>query len=79
VGHVEDGDVVYAAVLPDGPIVVLDGGAAAIWVAACDGPRHSIAERVAASTGVALADVRAEVDAFVGELLTRGLLVEASA
>ena len=32
VAVVEEGDVVYAATLPDGPIVVLDGGAAAIWV-----------------------------------------------
>ena len=79
VAHVDDGEVVYAAALPDGPILVLDGGAAAIWVAACDGPRDSIAERVAASTGAALADVHAEVDAFVDELVSRGLLVEASA
>ena len=49
---VEEGDVVYAATLPDGPIIVLDGGAAAIWSAACDGPRASIAERVAAATDV---------------------------
>lgn len=79
VAHVDDDDVVYAAVLPTGPILVLDGGAAAIWVAACDGPRDTIAERVAASTGAAVADVRADVDAFVAELVARGLLIEVPA
>ncbi len=71
---VEEGDVVYAATLPDGPIIVLDGGAAAIWFAACDGPRASIAERVAAATDVPVDTVRPDVEAFVGELVDRGLL-----
>ncbi|TYL53643.1 PqqD family protein [Agromyces mariniharenae] len=79
VAHVDDGEIVYAAVLPAGPIVVLDGGAAAIWVAACDGSRASIAERVAEATGASISDVRDDVEAFVEELLARGLLVEASA
>ena len=79
VGFIEQGGMVYAAPLPDGPIVVLDGGAAAIWVAACDGPRRTIAERVAAATGAELAEVRPHVDAFLDELLERGLLVAAVA
>ena len=79
IAHVDQGDIVYAAPLPEGPILVLDGGAAAIWVAASDGPRESIVERVAASTGAAAADVRADVEAFVEELLRRGLLVPDSA
>ena len=37
VAHLDHGDVVYAATLPGGPILVLEGGAAAIWAAACDG------------------------------------------
>jgi len=72
---VVDGDgVVYAAPLPHGPIAVLEGGAAAIWIAACDGPSESIAERVAEATGARVGEVRADVDAFVRELLDRGLL-----
>ena len=75
VAFVEQGGVVYAAPLPDGPIVVLDGGAAAIWVAACDGPRPTIAQRVARATGADLAEVGPHVDVFVDELLRRGLLI----
>ena len=75
VAVVEDDLVVYAAPLPDGPILVLDGGAAAIWIEACAGERSSLAERVAAATGVPVDTVRPEVEAFVDELLARGLLV----
>ncbi|MCK8610132.1 PqqD family protein [Agromyces sp. C10] len=67
-------DVVYAALLPDGPIVVLGGGAAAIWLEAAVGDRDSIADRVAARTGASVEDVRTEVNRFVDELLERGLL-----
>ena len=74
VGVVEQDTLVYVAPLPDGPIVVLEGGAAAIWVAACDGPRESVAERVAALTGEAADDIRVDVESFVAELLSRGLL-----
>lgn len=75
VGSIELGDVIYAAPLPDGPIFVLDGGAAAIWAAACDGPRETVAERVASMTGVGVGEVAAYVETFVDELLQRGLLV----
>ena len=75
VAVIEEGGVVYAAPLPDGPIVVLDGGAAAIWIEACAGERSALAERVAAATEVAVDAVRPEVEAFVDELLARGLLV----
>jgi hypothetical protein len=74
VAVVEDEAVVYAATLPDGPIVVLDGGAAAIWVEACAGDRSSIADRVAAATGAPVDEIRAAVHAFVDELVERGLL-----
>ena len=74
VAVVEDEAVVYAATLPDGPIVVLDGGAAAIWVEACAGDRSSIADRVAEATGVPVGEIRSAVHAFVDELVARGLL-----
>lgn len=75
VAVVEDASVVYAATLPDGPIVVLDGGAAAIWVEACAGDRSSIADRVSEATGAPVDEIRATVHAFVDELVERGLLV----
>ena len=75
VGSIELGGVIYAATLPDGPIFVLDGGAAAIWAAACSGPRESVAERVASMTGADTEEVARYVETFVGELLQRGLLV----
>lgn len=74
VGTVDHGDIVYAAHLPDGPIVVLDGVAALIWTEACAGDRESIADRVADATDAAPDAIRADVEAFVADLLTRGLL-----
>jgi hypothetical protein len=74
VGVIDDGDVVYAASLPDGPIVVLEGVAALIWTEACGGERATVADRVAAATDATAAEVRAHVDAFVDQLLARGLL-----
>lgn len=71
---VEEEGVVYAAPVPGGPIMVLDGGAAAIWVAACAGERGSVAERVVELTGAPLDAVRPEVERFVDELVRRGLL-----
>lgn len=69
-----DGDTVYAAFLPAGPIVVLDGIAALIWTEANHGDREDVAEKVAAATGSTLEEVRPHVDAFVAELVARGLL-----
>ena len=69
-----DGDTVYAAYLPAGPIVVLDGIAALIWKTACDGPAATIVDRVAAATDASVDDIRTEVDAFVADLVRRGLL-----
>lgn len=74
VGVIQDGVTIYAAVLPEGLIVVLDGGAAAVWIASCDGERSSIVERVAGMTGARAADIRMEVESFVDDLIQRGLL-----
>ena len=60
--------------LPDGPIVVLDGIAALIWDEACTGDRETITERVAEATDAAPDAIRADVDAFVADLVARGLL-----
>ncbi|WP_448006676.1 PqqD family protein [Agromyces bauzanensis] len=75
VAVVDDDDVVYVANLPEGPIVVLDGVAGVIWSEACDGPRSTIAERVAAVTDAAVEDIRGDVESFVDQLVQRGLLV----
>lgn len=74
VGILEDDGIVYAARLPDGPIVVLDGIAGLIWNEACGGERESIADRVAEATDAAPDAIRADVEAFVAGLVARGLL-----
>lgn len=74
VGVVEYNGIVYAAPLPDGPIMVLDGIAGLIWIEACGGDRESIADRVAEATDATPDAIRADVDAFVAELMARGLL-----
>lgn len=78
VGTIERGDTVYAALLPAGPIAVLDGIAALIWVEAVGGERATIADRVAAATDVAPNSIREEVEAFVADLVSRGLLESAA-
>lgn len=74
VAVVEEDDVVYAALLPDGPIVVLDGVAGVIWSEAREGPSSTIADRVAALTDASVDDIRGDVESFVDELVRRGLL-----
>ena len=74
VGTLELDGVVYAAHLPTGPIVVLEGIAALIWDEACAGDRATITERVAETTDVAPDLIRADVDSFVADLVARGLL-----
>lgn len=67
-------DVVYLAPLPHGPISVLRGTAALIWLATVEGDPDDLAERVAAEAEVPVEDVRGEVEGFVSQLLARGLL-----
>ena len=57
-----------------GPIVVLDGIAGLIWDEAFTGDRETITERVAEATDAAPDTIRADVDAFVADLVARGLL-----
>lgn len=70
----ERGDVVYVAVLPQGPITVLEGPAATIWLAAHAGSIEGAADRVAGATGLDVEEIRASVDEFVGRLIAQGLL-----
>lgn len=77
VGALEREGTVYAARLPGGPIIVLEGIAALIWDEASTGERATITERVAEAVDVAPDTIRGDVEAFVGELLTRGLLASA--
>jgi len=67
-------DVRYAAVLPSGPIVVLEGIAELIWTEACDGAAMTIVDRVASLTGAPPEDIRNDVERFVAELVALGLL-----
>ena len=70
----ERDDAVYIAVLPRGPITVLQGVAAAIWLAAQAEPMEAAADRVASATGLEAEEIRASVEEFVGDLIARGLL-----
>jgi len=74
VSVLEQDGIVYAARLPTGPIIMLEGIAALIWGEACSGERATITERVAEATDVAPDTIRADVEAFVDDLISRGLL-----
>ena len=65
---------VYVALLPDGPPVVLDGTAALIWREAVADDAGPVVTRVAARAGVPEDEVRADVEAFLADLVLRGLL-----
>jgi hypothetical protein len=78
VAVIDDGTVIYAAALPEGPIVVLEEGAAAIWTEACRGERATIADRLTEGTDVPADEIRANVEVFVERMLHDGLLREAS-
>ena len=67
-------DAVYVAALPRGPITVLQGTAATIWLAADAGPLEGAAERVAQAMGLQADEIRTSVDEFVGRLIAQGLL-----
>ncbi|RXZ50142.1 PqqD family protein [Agromyces binzhouensis] len=72
---VEHEDVLYAATLPSGPILVLDGISGLIWEVACEDSDAPVVDRVAELTGADPGDIRSEVERFVGDLVDRGLLV----
>jgi hypothetical protein len=67
---------VYAAPLPDGPIMVLEGVAALIWSEAGGADRADVAAAVAETTGQDVSFIRAHVDEFIDQMIARGMLVE---
>lgn len=71
----DDGGTVYVAHLPGGPLLVLEGSAAAIWVEATTGPSKGWVARVAADAGRPEETIEADVAAFVADLCARRLLV----
>lgn len=77
VGWADLDGTVYVAALPDPPILVLEGPAALIWQVALSTPREQVAESVARIVGAPVDDIRSSVCAFVEEMLSRGLLIEA--
>ena len=74
VGEVVDAGTVYLAHLPAGPIALLEGSASVIWELAVTSPRDELVAHVAEAFDVDTDAVRADVEAFVADLLARGLL-----
>lgn len=72
-----DRDTVWAAVLPDGRPVVLDGSACAVWRALAEhGTVTAIAEQLTPPDDPdLLATVAQDVRAFLGGLVAQGLVV----
>ena len=66
---------VYLASLPDGPVQILNGVASLIWLeATAPDEQGELADRVAALVDRSPEDVRADVDAFVKQLVNAGYL-----
>ena len=71
----EDGEVVYATSLPNGPPVVLRATGRLIFTsAAAEGGLDAILARVATASEMDPDTIRDEVTAFVDDLVTLGLL-----
>ncbi|MPN04735.1 hypothetical protein SDC9_151982 [bioreactor metagenome] len=66
--------VIYVAPVPEGPIRILTGSAAEIWVAVFTGTPDSVVERVALTFEAELIDIRSAVEGFVSGLLADGLV-----
>lgn len=73
--HLE-ADHAFLARVPEGPILVLDAVGGIIWEEALAGDRADLADRVAERTGAESAEIRDLVEAFVRDLVIRGLLAE---
>lgn len=66
--------VVYLMPLPDGPPLVLRESAGLIWALAADG-EADVPAAVAELVGRTLAEVGPTTEAFLADLVARGLLV----
>lgn len=74
-GVFDDGARLYAARLPDGPIISLDEVSTLIWRAAGEGSRAEVITTVAEATGQNPDAVAPHIHAFLDDLIDRGLLV----
>lgn len=74
VGVVETNDAVFVARLPDGPIIRLSGTAATIWKAALENG-DDLVSSVSAIVGVPEHVIAADVEAFIADLVERGLVM----
>ncbi len=74
----DNGATIYLAHLPDGPLLVLEGVAALIWHEATTAPAEGWVERVATTVHRSVADITAEVEAFVRDLRDRRLVQPSS-
>lgn len=78
VGVIDTDSVIYAAPLPDGPILVLDGPSALAWRTACLVGIEAVSGAVADATGETAEVVAPYLDEFLDDLVARGLLVRAA-
>lgn len=74
VAAVDAETTVYAARVPEGPVLVFDGVAAVIWREALANEPTGIAERTADLFGVPVSEVRDAVDDVLAEACDRGVL-----
>lgn len=73
--YVVDDDAVYVAVIPEGPVRVLEGAGAIIWEAIGDHRRVSeIIAEAAAQAGLSAGQIGDEVRAFLTNLSDLGLI-----
>lgn len=78
IGVIDDGDAIYVAPLPDGPILVLRDVSAMVWREVVAGGVNQMVAGVAKATGASSAEIEPELLAFVDDLCARGLLVSAA-
>lgn len=75
-GIIVDGDRVFAAALPRGPIVVLAGVAASVWRAAPGSDLGGIATRLATEGASEAGEAERDAALYVQALVDAGLLRE---
>lgn len=76
VGVIDDGDRVFAAALPRGPIVVLAGVAAEVWRAAQGADLDTVAARLAAAGASEEGEAERDAALYMQALIEAGLLEE---
>lgn len=75
VAHVEASGVVYVVRVPDGEILVLEGSAALIWALALEDAEAPLVRRVADVAGRPEDKLERDVQGFVDDLVSLGLLL----